>query len=374
MNALRKIFPVAVFGLSLAVTLISRKSETSVQKVSLPENSPARPTKTARAESTFAAVRALLRDGKIGDARELLRQLAAEDPVAFFKLLAKLPGLPGMEDIVRETAGRLPWNQQNITDLLNKISNNELRDLAWASYINPQVGVLSDEEVFSVGIKAREHRSMSAMGGLFKDAAEKRPDAFLAFLNTSDSTFLRVEFFEELMKFHPERAAGLFHSIPDGTGGGAYDKSYILQTRINALPTSENLQIVLMERGSRSIYNWADSTSLISAGYPAAIPQERTKILAWMQSLPPLARNRLLDGIVYTTATDYGDPISPAELSSVLNSYTSGYLQERALNNWLERNKDWDQTNPGWIDLLPTERLRNHMIDLRKNREADPKP
>ncbi len=369
MSALRKILPVAVFGLSLAVTLISRKSETPVDKESLPEKPPGRLTKTARTESTFNAVRALLRDGKINAAREVLRQLGKEDPVAFFKLLAKLPGIPGMEDVVRETAGQLPWNQQHITDLLNHISNNLLRDLAWSSYISPQVGILPDEEIFAVGIKARESRFMSALGGLFKDAAEKRPDAFLAFLNTQNSTFLRVEFFEELMKFHPERAAELFQRIPDGAGGGAYDKDYILQTRVEAQPTAENLQAVLLERGSRGVYDRSSVSFLVSSAISKASPRQKTEILEWIGTQPPIARNRLLGGMV-----DYDDPISPAEFSKVLATYTSGYMQEQALDNWLKRNKDLDQKDPNWIDQMPTERLRNYALDLRKKREASPKP
>lgn len=377
MNVLRKILPVAVFGLSLAVTLISRKSDTppvSAPTQSLPDNSPAPRTKTVRSESTSAAVRALLRDGKIDEARELLRQLGAQDPVAFFKLLGKLPGFPGMEDIIRKAAARLPWNQQSTIDLLNAIRPDDRCILAWQAYIGARVGTLSDDEIYSVGLKAEGNAGGGSLIELFKDAAQKRPDAMLSIMNGKSAMLLNMLFFEEVMKCHPERAAELFNSIPDGAPGSAYSKSYILQTRIKALPTAENLQAVLLERGSSGIYNADSDSFLVCSAISKASPRQKTEILEWIGTQPPIARNRLLDGIVFSTMFDYNDSISPAEFSKVLDTYTSGYLQERALDNWLKRNKDLDQKAPNWIDQLPTERLRNHALDLRKKRETSPKP
>lgn len=371
MNLTRKTLPVVVFALSLAVTVISRRS-TSLAPVSTSseesatEKSPAPPTKAVRAENTSAAVRALLREGKTDEAHELLRQLASADPVAFFKLIGKLPGLPAVENLIRDAAAQLPWADAKIIALLNNISNNDLRDLAWAAYIKPKAGVLTDEEVFKIGIQADAN---FALIPLYADAANKRPDAFLDFLNTLNKNTLRVEFFSELMKVHPERASELFHSIPDETGGSAYDKAYILQARLYAQPTTENLQAVLRDRGGNGIYDGNLSSSLVGAAYPGANAPERARMLAWVGSLPPLARNRLLDGMVFTSADHYTDPISPAELSKVLNTYTSTYKQEIALKSWLNRNKDWDQKNPDWINQLPTERLRNHALELKGKQE-----
>ncbi|GAA5120251.1 hypothetical protein JIN84_20625 [Luteolibacter yonseiensis] len=371
MSLTRKTLPVVVFALSLTVTIISRKS-TSPAPVRTPtaesvtEKSPVHPTKAVRAEKTSAAVRASLRAGKIDEAHVLLRQLASADPVAFFKLIGKLPGLPGVEDLIRDAAAQLPWDDAKIIALLNNISNNDLRDIAWAAYIKPKAGVLPDGEVFKVGIQADAN---FALIPLYADAANKRPDAFLDFLNTLNKTTLRVEFFSELMKVHPERASELFHRIPDEAGGSVYDKAYILQARLYAQPTTENLQAVLRDRGSNGIYDGNLSSSLVGSAYPGANASERVKMLAWVGSLPPLARNRLLDGMVFTSADHYTDPISPAELSEVLNTYTSTYRQEIALKSWLNRNKDWDQKNPGWINQLPNGRLRNQALELREKSE-----
>lgn len=368
MNLTRNIVPVVVFALSLVVTVISQKSTSSAQvhtrtTGSPAEKSSAHPTKAVRAENTSAAVRALLRNGKIEEANELLRQLANADPVAFFKLISKLPGLPGVENLIRDAAAQLPWADSKIIALLNSISNNDLRDLAWAAYITPKSGVLPDEEVFNVGIQADAN---FALIPLYADAADKRPDAFLDFLNTLNKTTLRVEFFSELMKVHPERASELFHRIPDEAGGSGYDKAYILQARLYALPTTENLQAVLKDRGSNGIYDGNLSSSLVGAVYPNAKSPERTRMLAWIESLPPLARNRLLDGIAFSSESHYTDPISPAELSKVLNTYTSAYRQEIALKSWLNRNNDWGQKHPDWIAQLPTERLRNRALQLKE--------
>jgi hypothetical protein len=76
--------------------------------------------------------------------------------------------------------------------------------------------------------------------------------------------------------------------------------------------------------------------------------------------------------IVFSTMSEYNDPIPPSEFSKVLDTYTSGYMQEQALETWLKQNKDVDQKDPNWIDQLPTERLRNHALDLRKKRDTSP--
>ncbi len=375
MSLLRKLLPVAVFGLSLAGTLVFRKSntpQTSEETHPLSGGSPAPRTKTARTETTFATVRALLRDGKIDPARDLLRQLGASDPAAFFKLLSKLPGLPGMEDIIGETAARLPWNQQSTTELLNRISTDDWKILACQSYITAQAGLRPDQEIYDVAGKADGNASENCLIGLLKDAAEKRPDAMLAILNRDSGMSANMMFFGEVMKFHPERASELFRSIPDGAPGSAYSKSYILQTRIEALPTAENLQAVLLERGPRGVYDWSSGSFLVGNAISRASPQQKAEILEWIGTQPPIARNRLLGGIVFSTMFDYNDPISPADFSKVLDTYTSGYMQEKALDRWLQRNKDLDQKDPAWIDQLPTERLRNHMLELRKKRENNP--
>lgn len=372
MSTFRKILPLAVFGLTLTGTLIFRKPNpprTLAETHPSRDHSPATRTKVSRPESTFAAVRALLRDGKIEPARDLLRQLGAQNPTAFFKLLSKLPGLPGMEDIIRNTAASLPWNQQAITELLNSISSDDWKILAWQSYITAQVGLRPDQEIYDVGLKAEGNASGRSLTGLFTDSAEKRPEAMLAIINRESDMVINMIFFGEVMKFHPDRASELFRSIPDGSPGSAYSKHYILQSLIQALPTAANLEAVLQEGGDRGIYDRNSSSFLVCSAISNASPQQKAEILAWIGNQPPLARNRLLDGIVFSTVFDSNDPISPADFSKVLDTYTSGYMQEQALDSWLKRNKDLDETDPGWIDQLPSQRLRDHALKLREKRQ-----
>ncbi len=369
--------PLAVFCVSLSGTLIFRKPNTQLawsETNSSGDRSPASRTKTARAESTFAAVRALLRDGKIEPARDFLRQLGAQDPTALFKLLSMLPGLPGMEDIIRETAAGLPWNQQATTELLNSISSDDWKILAWQSYISAQIGLRPDQEIYDVGLKAGGNASGRCLTGLFTDAAEKRPEAMLAIINRESDMVINMIFFGEIMKFHPERASEIFRSIPDGTPGSAYNKHYILQSLIQTLPTAANLEAVLQEGGDRGIYDRNLGSFMVCSAILNASLQQKAEILEWIGTQPPLARNRLLDGIVVSTIFDSSDAISPAEFSKILNTYTSGYMQEQALDSWLERNKDLDEKDPGWIDQLPNQRLRDHALKLLEKRQAAVSP
>lgn len=369
----RNLRPFAVFGLSLMGTLVFRKSgmlPSSSPVEATPSSPPGPRIRSARPENTSTTVRGLLREGRIDEARVLLRELGEQDPVAFFRLLGRLPGLPGMEDAIRIMGARLPWNKPVITDLLNGINEDDWKVLAWQSYISAQVGVLPDQEIYDVGLQAEGRASALSLTGLFTDAAEKRPDAMLAIINRQGDMVINMLFFEQIMKFHPEQASELFRSIPDGELGSAYNKAYILQTRIKALPTAGNLQAVLLERGERGIYD-SNGSFLVCSAASTANPQQRAEILEWIGTQPPIARNRLLDGIVFSTVFDYNDPIPPAEFSKVIETYTSGYLQEKALETWLKRNKDLDQNHPGWIEMLPTERLRNHALDLRNKREAE---
>lgn len=378
MSLFPKILPVVAFGLSLAVTLVFRQDDavpvSPRPRVTTGQNPEAGRTKNTRDDTSYAAVRALLRDGKTDEARILLQELAMRDPTAFFKLLAKLPTLPGLDDIVRRTAGRLAWNEQAVIDMLNRISDDDLRDLAWDCYITPRAGVLPDEEVFAVGAKANESGFLSALGGLFRDAAEKRPESFFAFLNTTESTSLRSGFFEELMKFHPERASELFKSIPDGAYGSGYDKPYIQMARIDARPTAENLQAVILERGERGVYDQNSGASFVSAAYPKASAAEKAKILDFIAAQPPVARNRLLSGIPFTTVFDFNDPIPPAEFSKVLSLYTSGPMQENGLKLWMERNRELIAKDPGWVETLPSDRLKNYAREMTRKNEKSAEP
>ncbi len=361
-----KFLPVAVFALSLAITVAARKTGGTAAASEMP--APGRHAgiyKTHREESAFAEVKKLLRAGDHGGALALLRRLADRDPVAFFELLERLPGLPGVEDIIRDAAGNLPWNQPEITALLNRIGPHQWRDLAWGSYTSARIGEIPDEEIFEVGGDARWHEHLSAVRKLMEDAAEKRPDSFLAYLSHIGGTSVREEFFEMLMKHHPERAGEFFATIPDSNYGANYDRVYILQTRARCLPTAENLMATFSDTGSRGAYS-ADFAPLFThQAYSNATPEEREKILETITAQPPLARNRMLFGTLY-------DPPPAAEFSRLVGLFTSTHLQQGALENWVGEQKQLDPADRGWIENLPTDRLRARAHELLDARASSP--
>lgn len=372
MSPLKTITPVIVFVSFLVGTMILRKSDAhQISKTAAVQaEKPLGPrTRTVRPEDVQAEVRALLRAGNMEAAREKLRELGKHDAVAFFKILRRLPGLPGMDDIVKEVAARLTWNDPATFEFLNNIGPDEWKILAWQGYINGQIGMRPDQEVYDVGLKAAANAFGSSLSGLLADAAEKRPAAMLAIISKESDMVINMMFFENVMKFHPERSSELFQSIPDGSPGSSYNKGYVLSTMVEALPTAENLEKALRERGSRGIYEEGSGSFLVCSALSKADTRQRAGILEWIGTQPPIARSRLLEGFVFSTMFDYSDPIAPAEFAKVLSNYTSGTLQEKALESWLKRNKDIDEKDPDWMNQLPTERLRNHARELKAGQE-----
>lgn len=352
MKAGSLLLPAAVFGLSLAGTMgVLKLSAPPAKQERTPQ--PATSKSRHREESAFSEIRARLREGDFDGARDLLRKLGERDPVAFFDLLAKLPGFPGLDEIIRDTAARLPWGEEDIISLLNRIGPPEWRDLAWSGYTSARIGKVPDEEIFEIGVKAREHVSFSSIRDLMKDAAEKRPDEFLEILNRTGGTSIREEFFDILMKYHPDRAADLFATIPSGSPGSNYDRRYILQARARGLPTTGNLVLTLKDLGPRGIYSWDYATTLVGHVYEGATPDERGKVLDFIASQPALARNRMLSG----TMSSSEKPLDSKEFSKIVEIYTTPLLQEEALRQWME-SQELDPADESWIEALPNERLR----------------
>ncbi|QJE96278.1 hypothetical protein [Luteolibacter luteus] len=270
--------------------------------------------------------------------------------------------MPGLDEIIRDTAARLPWNQDEITSLLNRIGPPEWRDLAWAAYTSARIGTLPDEEIFEIGLKAREHVAFSGIRGLLTDAAEKRPDQFLEILNRRGGTSIREEFFDILMRYHPERAAELFKTIPKGSPGSNYDRRYILQARARGLPNTENLALTLQDLGPRGIYSWDYATTLVGHVYERATPEERAKVLDFIAAQAPLARNRMLTGAMSRDE----NPLEPQEFARIVSVYTTPLLQEEALRTWME-SQELDPKDQSWIEALPNQRLREHAKLLLKD-------
>jgi hypothetical protein len=360
MRAGRLLVPATVFLASLGGTAGVLKLWTPAPgEKEIPNAEPGK--SRHREESAFSEIRARLREGDFEGAKVLLRKLGERDPVAFFDLLAKLPGMPGVDGIIRDTAAGLPWNQEEITTLLNRIGPPDWRDLAWGAYTAARIGKVPDEEIFDVGIKARSHVSFSSIRALMTDAAEKRPEAFLEMLNRSGGTSIREEFFDILMKYHPQRAAELFATIPDGSPGSNYDRRYILQARARGWPTTENLAATLEDLGPRGIYSWDHATTLVGHVYGRATPEERGQVLAFIGGQPPLARNRMLAGALYRGEK----PLEPAEFAKVVAVYSTPLLQEEALRQWME-SQELDPADTSWIEALPGERLRERAKRLLK--------
>lgn len=360
MKATRLLIPAAVFLVSLGGTIGVAKLFAPAKPAKQEAAPQAASTKSRhREENAFSEIRAFLRDGNLEAAKDALRKLGERDPVAFFELLAKLPGMPGVDEIIRETAARLPWNSKEITDLLNRIGPPDWRDLAWGAYTEARIGEVPDAEVYEVGVKARTSEFNSSIRALMEDAAEKRPDSFLEVLNREGGTSIREEFFDILMKHHPERAAELFQRIPKGSYGSTYDRRYILQARARGLPTAENLELTMKDLGERGAYSWDYATTLVTHVYHKATPEEQAKVLEFIGSQPPLARNRLLSGTLYREE----EAVSPQEFAKILGIFTTPVLQEEALQGWME-SQELDPADLTWIEALPNERLRKRAKEL----------
>jgi hypothetical protein len=354
MKATRLLIPAAVFLVSLGGTIGVLKL--SAPKVPAKEEAVSKGSAAKvrhREENAFSEIRAFLREGNIEAAKGALRKLGERDAVAFFELLAKLPGMPGVDEIIRETAARLPWNSKEITDLLDRIGPPDWRDLAWGAYTEARIGKVPDAEIYEVGIKAHTPTSYSGIRALMEDAAQKRPDSFLEVLNREGGTSIREEFFDILMKHHPERAAELFQKIPRGSYGSNYDRRYILQARARGLPTAENLEVTMKDLGPRGSYSWDYATGLVFQVYNKATQEEREKVLDFIAAQPPLARNRMLSGTLYSEV----EAVSPQEFAKILSIYTTPALQDEALKGWIE-SQELDPTDESWIEALPNDRLR----------------
>jgi hypothetical protein len=368
--AYRKLLPAVVFVVSLLATVATRKATVSAKPVAANSPPSTLPAKSPhREEDAFAKVRAFLRAGNLAGARACLSELGERDPEAFFELLEKLPGIPGIEDLIKETAARLEWDKPRITALLNRIGPQQWRNEAWEAYTFARVGKLSDEEIFEVGSRADTIFSLGGVRRLMEDAAEKRTDSFLALLNNLGGTSVREEFFEMLMKHQPERADELFDTIPDRNWGCNYDRGYVLQVRSRCLPTAENLLATLADLGESGSASGTFAPLFTYQTYSHATPEEKAKVLEVIAGQPPLTRNRMIAGPLF-----YGDgPVSSEEFSRLVDLYTSAGLQREALEQWLESQPNLDPTKRSWVEQLPSEKLRQRANELMDKKEAKAK-
>ena len=357
----RKFLPAVVFVACLLVTIAARKTVASAKPVATNSPATAMPTKSRhRAEDAFTKVRAFLRAGDLAGARACLSELGERDPEAFFELLEKLPGIPGIEDLIKETAARLEWDKPRITALLNRIGPQQWRNEAWEAYTFARVGKLSDEEIFEVGSRADTIFSQGGVRRLMEDAAEKRTDSFLALLNKWGGTSVREEFFEMLMKHHPERADELFDTIPDRNWGCNYDRAYVLQVRSRCLPTAENLMATLADLGKTGSTSGTFAPLFAYQAYSHATPEEKAKILETIAAQPAMARNRMIDGPLF-----YGDePLPVDEFARMVGIYSSTGLQHDALERWIEGQPDLNSTDRSWVEKLPNDKLRQQANEL----------
>ena len=376
MNVSRLIAPVLLAALGFAVTAVCRQQQNDSMVAAAATPSPAASAKARhREESAIAEIRKCLREGNLDGARAILSSLGERDPVAFFELLIKLPGFPGLDDIIAKSAGKLPWNDPEITELLNAIGPHAWRDLAWGAYVGARSGIVSDKEIMEVGGKANYHTHLSSVEKVMQDAAADRPESFMALLNEMGGTSVREEFVRMVMKHRPELGSQLFKSIPDGSNGANYDRAYILQVRTIELPTAQNLMSTLADVGERGIYSSDFAPLCAHQAYRSASAEEKAKILEAISKLPDVARNRMLTGPLLYDAEE----VSPQDFARGVSLYTSGFLQKEALQRWMREQPALDPRDRGWVDDLPTEKLRveaNRILDekAKSNDDSAAKP
>lgn len=367
----QKLLPAAVFVVCLVVTAGIRKAGASAKQAA--SENPAPPALAGksrhREEDAFARLKAFLRAGDLAGARGCLSELGERDPEAFFELLEKLPGIPGIEDLIEETAARLEWDHPRITALLNRIGPPEWRYRAWEAYTFARVGKLPDEEIFLLGSKADTRLSQGGVRRLMEDAAQKRTDSFLALLNKLGGTSVREEFFEMLMRYHPERADELFDTIPDRSWGCNYDRGYVLQVRARCLPTAENLAATLADLGEHGSSSGDFAPLFTYQAYSHATPEEKTKVLELIAQQPHLARNRMIHGPMF-----YGDaPVPADEFVNLVGLYTSAQLQRQALEKWMKEQPELDPSARSWVEQLPTGKLKQRATELLDEKAAKAK-
>ncbi|WP_035601788.1 hypothetical protein [Haloferula sp. BvORR071] len=350
---------------TLGVALLLGQKENPRMPAETVADAPAK--SSHREASSYAIILELLRSGNLDKARGELAQLAKRDPQVFFELLEKLPGMPGLEDCIKEAAAGLPWKDIAAAGLLNRIASAEWCDLAWGAYTGARVGVVPDEEVFDVAGRARVATSFSNIRFLLEDAAAKRPREFFDMLNRKGGTSFREEFIELVMKQHPELAGELYASIPDGSRGCNYDRAYVLQVRSRLLPTADNLRDVLDDIGERGTYSSDFAFLFVMQACRGASPEERGKITNFISTQPSLAKNRLLSGML---DFDEKKPMPVEEFTRLVGLYDSGYLQAEALGGWLGSHKELEPTDRDWIEQLPTEKLKLKAAQMLDERAA----
>jgi hypothetical protein len=366
----QKLLPAAVFVVCLLVTAGFRRAGASAKHATSGSPPPTFAGKSRhREEDAFAKLRAFLRAGDLAGARACLSELGERDPEAFFELLEKLPGIPGIEDLIEKTAARLEWDNPRITALLNRIGPQQWRYQAWEAYTFARVGKLPDEEIFLLGSKADTQFSQGGVRRLMEDAAEKRTDSFLALLNKLGGTSVREEFFEMLMKHHPERADELFDTIPDRNWGCNYDRAYVLQVRARCLPTAENLVSTLADLGENGSSSGTFAPLFTHQTYSHATPEEKAKVLELIAQQPPMARNRMTHGTL-----SFGDtPVPANEFVNLVGLYTSAQLQREALEEWIKEQPELDPSKRSWVEELPTGKLQQRARELLDEKAAKAK-
>jgi hypothetical protein len=310
------------------------------------------------ADSPLATVRRLMRAGDVEGIKSFLRALAEKDPPEFFKILRQVPYLAGpddMSEIIGQAGARLAWRDPQALELLRQAGGMSWGCIAWDGYVGAQVGKVPDAEILDLALRIPG----SSLGPLVQDAVEKRPQEFMALLEERGCTDLLDPFFTGLRKAHPELTLELLRSVPPGLWGNENYQLGVFCTIIDDGTSPENLMAMLdlMNGGS---FSPGDAITITAAAFASSSRDQQDGILEAIARQPEPLKSAMLKGVI---GVDFSLEVS--DLDAVMRMSSSLDQQQKALAAWLKMQPDLDPSGQGWLDRLPTEKLRAKALELK---------
>jgi hypothetical protein len=315
--------------------------------------------------SLTATVRRLMRAGDVDGVRSAMRAAAKDDPPGFLGLLRQMPylmNLEGMQEAVREAGSHLAWGDPQALQLLRQLGSMSWSGYAWEGYVSPQVGKAPDAEILDLAL--RYHGSI---GPLVQDAVEKRPREFMTLLKDRGCTTQWYSFFTELQKAHPELTPELLKAVPVG-GWGDGDNHFVTLYAMTYGGTSggtspENL-MAMLDTLNGSSFGPSALSGITGAAFAFSDRDHKDEIVASIAGQPQPMRNIMLESILSDHLA-----VNIADLDAAMTMSSSLQQQEKALAIWLKMQPDLDPSGHGWLDRLPTEKLRAKALELKNAAE-----
>lgn len=303
----------------------------------------------------LAGLRAFLRNGDLETVRAKLSQLAESDPLEFFRMLERLPPIPGLDERIVAAAARLPRNSDPSMDALNQVRGRELKIEAWQAYLQSAVGMAADRDIVEVASHAIS-LSHVVLGPFLADAVPDRPVEIFDLLG--EFRIPRDGFFELLIQARPDTFDFLLEKIEVGSPNRASDLFEAGRIRTRNAGSFEDLAAGLRAYRECGLL----STEGISGGMWSALekatPGERADLYAGLAGQAALVRNRALREVGSVAS------IPPGEIGHILALVTSAPIRQEILVQWMSRQASAEITGAEWLASLPDGELRETAAGL----------